>query len=134
MPSGAREPLREYGRVVTASILGYLEAHGDTARDAALAEGLIAAAAYGRISGTLGATMRETVAMFLRFRMPFVREMGDAVRRRDLDAAGATDLLESMTVAIDRLLDATLEGYEHAAIRPFDGVMRDAAPRGGVRP
>jgi excisionase family DNA binding protein len=134
VPSGAREPLREYGRVVTSSILGYLESTTGTARDAALAEGLIAAAAYGRISGTLGATMRETVNMFLRFRMPFVHEMGEAVRRRDLDASGATEFLESMSCAIDRLLDATLEGYEHGAVRAEARPAHRAAYEEGPRP
>jgi len=100
---------------VTGSIVAYLEASSPAGRDTALAEGLIAAAAYGRIAGTLGATMRETVATFLRFRTPFIKEMAEAARRRGLDAGGATELMEETTVAIDRLLDATLEGYEHAA-------------------
>ena len=116
VPSGAREPLRRYGRIVATSIVSYLDARDDDHREAALAEGLIAAAAYGRIAGTLGATMRETVSTFLRFRTPFVHEMAGAARRQGLDAAGATDLLEAVTVAVDRLLDATLEGYERGAV------------------
>lgn len=127
VPSGAREPLRIHGRVITTSILGYLEASNDRDRDAALAEGLIAAAAYGRIAGSLGATMHETVATFLRFRMPFVREMAGAARRQGLDAAGAADLLEAVTVAVDRLLDATLEGYERT-MTPRAGRTRGARP------
>jgi excisionase family DNA binding protein len=129
VPSGAREGLREYGRVVTGSILAYLQATAPVARDTALAEGLIAAAAYGRIAGTLGATMRETVATFLRFRTPFVKEMAEAARRQGLDAAGTAELLEAMTVAIDRLLDATLEGYEHAGTH----LRSTAPPRGRGR-
>lgn len=118
VPAEAREPLRAHGRVITGSILRYLEASDPDRREAALAEGLLAAAAYGRIAGMLGASMRETVATFLRFRMPLVHEMAGAARRQGLDAAGATEVLEAATVAIDRLLDATLEGYEHAAARP----------------
>jgi len=125
VPTSAREPLRSHGRVITASILRHLEAGSDQDRDAALAEGLIAAAAYGRIAGTLGATMRETVATFLRFRMPFVREMAGAARRQGLDAGGATELLEAVTVAVDRLLDATLEGYEQVR-SPRAGRSRSA--------
>jgi excisionase family DNA binding protein len=125
VPTGAREPLRTHGRVITTSILRYLEAGNDRDRDAALAEGLIAAAAYGRIAGSLGATMRETVVTFLRFRMPFVREMASTARRQGLDAGGATDLLEAVTVAIDRLLDATLEGFE-LAMTPRAGRTRGA--------
>jgi excisionase family DNA binding protein len=120
VPTEAREPLRAHGRVITASILRYLEASDRDRREAALAEGLLAAAAYGRIAGMLGASMRETVATFLRFRMPLVHEMAGAARRQGLDAAGATEVLEAATVAIDRLLDATLEGYEHAAARPSE--------------
>jgi excisionase family DNA binding protein len=116
VPSGAREPLRSHGRIVAASIVSYLDARDDDLREAALAEGMIAAAAYGRIAGSLGATMRETVATFLRFRTPFVHEMAGAARRQGLDATGATDLLEAVTVAVDRLLDATLEGFESGAL------------------
>jgi excisionase family DNA binding protein len=117
VPETAREPLRAYGRIITGSILRYLDAPDGDAREATLAEGILAAAAYGRIAETLGATMRETVATFLRFRMPFVREIAGVARRQGLDAGGATDLLEAVTVAVDRLLDATLEGYEHATPR-----------------
>ncbi len=118
VPSGAREPLRSHGRIVASSILQFLDAQGDDPREAALAEGLIAAAAYGRIAGALGATMRETVATFLAFRTPFVHQVAETARRRGLDAAEATDLLEAVTVAIDRLLDATLEGYERGIAGP----------------
>jgi excisionase family DNA binding protein len=115
LPSGALEPLRSHGRIIATSIVRSLDARGADAREAALAEGLIAAAAYGRIAARLGATMRETVTTFLRFRTPFVHEMAGAAQRQGLDAAGATDMLESVSVTIDRLLDATLEGYEGCA-------------------
>lgn len=39
-------------------------------------------------------------------------ERVDRMRAISLDAARGTDLLDSVTVAIDRLLDVTLEGYE----------------------
>ena len=117
VPSGARESLRGYGRVITTSIMRSVEASDDDLREAALAEGMIAAAAYGRIAGTLGATMRETVATFLHFRTPFVREMAAAARRMGLDGPAATDLLDAVTVAVDRLLDATLDGFETASLR-----------------
>jgi excisionase family DNA binding protein len=124
VPAEAREPLRAHGRIITSSVLRYLETPDGDVREAALAEGLIAAAAYGRIARTLGASMRETVATFLRFRRPLVHEMALAARRQGLDAAGATEALEAVAVAIDRLLDATLEGYEQATPSP-------AAARGG---
>lgn len=129
VPSGARESLRGNGRVITTSIMRSVEARTDDLREAALAEGMIAAAAYGRIAGTLGATMRETVAAFLRFRMPFVREVAAAARRMGLDVPGATDLLDAVTVAIDRLLDATLEGFETASVREPQPIHRGRPKR-----
>ena len=124
IPTGALEPLRSHGRVIAASIVGSLQAPDADRREAALAEGMIAAAAYGRIAGSLGATMRETVATFLRFRTPFVHEMAGAAQRQGLDTAAATDLLEAVTVVVDRLLAATLEGYERGAASATD----DARP------
>ncbi len=129
VPSGARESLRSHGRAITSSILAYLEAAGDEARENALAEGLIAAAAYGRITGTLGATMREAVATFLRFRMPFVHEMAATAQRRGFDVAEAATFLESVTAAMDRLLDALLEGYEAATARTSGAGKRPGPPR-----
>ncbi len=129
VPKEALEPLRAHGRIITGSILRYLEAPDGDAREAALAEGLIAAAAYGRIAASLGASMRETVATFLRFRTPFVHEMAGAARRQGLNAAGAADLLEAVTVAIDRLLDATMEGHEHATQRPVERGRRRGTAR-----
>ncbi len=129
VPSGAREALRSHGRAITSSILGYLDAAGDDARERALAEGLIAAAAYGRITGGLGATMREAVAAFLHFRMPFIHEMAATVRRRGLDAAGAAAFLEGVTTAMDRLLDALLEGYESATARSGGPAGRPGSAR-----
>jgi excisionase family DNA binding protein len=129
VPKEALEPLRAHGRIITGSILRYLEVPDGDAREAALAEGLIAAAAYGRIAASLGASMRETVATFLRFRTPFVHEMAGAARRQGLDAAGAADLLEAVTVAIDRLLDATMEGHEHTTTRPAERTRRRRTPR-----
>jgi excisionase family DNA binding protein len=129
VPSGARESLRGFGRVITASIMRSVEARGDDLREAALAEGMIAAAAYGRIAGTLAATMRETVATFLRFRMPFVREVAVATRRMGLDGPAATDLLDALAVTVDGLLDATLESFETASVREPRPIQRGRPKR-----
>jgi hypothetical protein len=69
--------------------------------------------------------MRQTVATFLQFRRPFVEEMAAVARRRHLDAAGTAALLGSSAEAIDRLLDATLEGFE-LAMTPRAGRTRGA--------
>ncbi len=114
VPESSRVRLREQGRVIAASLIASIEATGERARTAALAAGIDAATDYGRIAGTLGATMRQTVATFLLFRRPFVEEMAAVARRRQLDAAGTAALLGVSAEAIDRLLDATLAGFEEA--------------------
>ena len=114
VPETSRLRLRDHGRVIAASLIGSIEATSESEREAALTAGMEAAADYGRIAATLGATMRQTVATFLHFRRPFVEEMGAVARRRDLDATGTAALLSASAEAIDRLLDATLEGFERA--------------------
>jgi excisionase family DNA binding protein len=118
VPESSRARLREQGRVIAASLIATVEATGERERDAALAAGIDVARDYGRIAGTLGATMRQTVATFLQFRRPFVEEMAAVARRRQLDAAGTAALLGASAEAIDRLLDATLDGFEQADLVP----------------
>jgi excisionase family DNA binding protein len=132
VPESSRARLREQGRVIAASLIAATEATGERDRDAALAAGIDVAKDYGRIAGTLGATMRQTVATFLQFRRPFVEEMAAVARRRQLDAAGTAALLGASAEAIDRLLDATLEGFEQA-MTPRARRDRSAVP-GGVEP
>jgi len=114
VPETSRLRLRDHGRVIAASLIGSIEATAEPEREAALTAGMEAAGDYGRIAATLGATMRQTVATFLHFRRPFVEEMGAVARRRELDATGTAALLSASAEAIDRLLDATLEGFEQA--------------------
>lgn len=114
VPESSRVRLREHGRVIAASLIASIEAPGEREQAAALGAGIEVATDYGRIAGTLGATMRQTVATFLQFRRPFVEEMAAVARRRQLDAAGTAALLGASAEAIDRLLDATLEGFEQA--------------------
>ena len=114
VPESSRVRLREQGRVIAASLIASIEATGEREQAAALAAGIDVATDCGRIAGTLGATMRQTVATFLQFRRPFVEEMAAVARRRHLDAASTAALLGSSAEAIDRLLDATLAGFEQA--------------------
>jgi excisionase family DNA binding protein len=127
VPESARARLREHGRVITASLIASIEAPGERQQAAALGAGIDVATDYGRIAGTLGATMRQTVATFLQFRRPFVEEMAAVARRRQLDAAGTAALLGASTEAIDRLLDATLAGFEQA-MTPRSGRARSRRP------
>ena len=114
VPESSRARLRDQGRVIAASLIASIEESGERQRLAALGAAIEAASDYGRIAATLGASMRQVVATFLQFRRPFVDEMAAVSRRRQLDAAGTAALLGAAAEAIDRLLDATLDGYERA--------------------
>jgi hypothetical protein len=71
--------------------------------------------------------------------MVFLHELAVIARRHGLDTTEATDLLESATEAVDRLLGALMEGYETATSTPCqvgraNGAERPAAIGGTVLP
>jgi excisionase family DNA binding protein len=110
-----RQPFRDQGRVIAESLLGFFDAPTSDEAEAAIGVAEAAADAYGRMAGARGASMSDTVAIFLRFRLPFIHELAGMARRRALDTAQATDLLERATEVIDRLIGALLRGHEAAA-------------------
>jgi excisionase family DNA binding protein len=112
-----RQPLRDHGQRIAAALLAFFDATDPEERGAALATAEDSAGVCGRIAGRIGLPCEATVEAFLRFRMPFVRELGGVARRRGLDTAETTRLLETATEALDRLLTAAIRGHE-AAIRP----------------
>lgn len=107
-----RAPLRDHGRRIAAALLTFFDATEVEDRGAALATAEASAAECGRIAGRIGLPMETTVETFLRFRMPFVRELGAVARRRGLDTVETTVLLETATEAIDRLLTSAIRGHE----------------------
>lgn len=117
MQGADRDPLREHGRGLSAALLGYLDAATEPEREARLAEAAEAAAHYGQLAQARGATIHETVAAYLRFSRPFISELATLARRRNLDTAEATELLESTVVALDRLLLATIDAHQSAPRR-----------------
>lgn len=107
-----RGPFRERGRQIAAALLGSFDAATPAEREETLAAAEAVAAEYGRIAARRRVSVRETVELFLRFRLPFMRELGAVARRRGLDTTETTELLESATDAFDRLLRATLREYD----------------------
>ena len=116
IPEAARDPLRGHGLRMTNALLAYLDASGPE-RDASLQVAWHAATAYGWIAGSVGASLREVIELFQDFRAPFVRELAAGASRRDLDAAQTSALLVAATEAMDRLLEASMHGYEAARPR-----------------
>ncbi len=110
-----REPFRESGRRITGSLLRFLDAPSLKARRAAMRDATRAMGACGRIAAGRGVGIRETVEMFLRFRMLFLGELVEVARRRGLDTVEATELLATATKAFDELLSTLMRGHEIAA-------------------
>lgn len=121
-----RTPLRDLGRRLSAALLLSFDAATPAERERALAEADEAAAEQGRMAAMQGVPLRETVDLFLRFRLPFVRELATVACRRSLDTIETTGLLGQATEAFDRLLRTTMLAHETAVLA--DG---DSSPRTG---
>jgi len=111
-----RERFRGYGRRIVTSLLDALDTDDQRKRSDRLREAEDACAEYGRIAGREGLGAPMTADLFLRFRRPFMTELGALARRREFDAASTSTLMADAHGALDGLLLATLGGWESAAL------------------
>jgi hypothetical protein len=111
----ARADFRRRGQELLAIILEHLDAPDRPTAAVKLAEAAEAAREYGVQAGRRGASLSETVALFLRFRSTFVGELAGIARRRRLDTREATALLVEVEGAMDSLLLALMTGQAQAA-------------------
>ena len=112
------EAFRAHCRQITKSLLGFIDATTPDEREMAIEDALRSAAEQGRIAARYGVEMNQAVEALLRSRLPFLRELAALARRRGLDIAAATDLLERATEAIDLLLSALMNGHMTATAKP----------------
>jgi excisionase family DNA binding protein len=109
-----RADLRRHGRDIVSALVDALDAPLlDEATQHARA--CVAAAACGRIAGETGMTLPQTLAVFMRFRAPFLHGLSALCYRRGLDGPAATALLERASNMMDRLLPSVVTGFESAA-------------------
>jgi excisionase family DNA binding protein len=111
-----RDRSRMLGRDILTSLIEALDSEDVARRAALLADAAAACAEYGRIAGREALGSAATAEFFLRFRRPFLDELGAMARRRDLDAASTFVLIADANAALDDLLVATLRGWEGAAL------------------
>jgi excisionase family DNA binding protein len=109
-----RQALRDHGDRIAGALLEFLDAELPAERAVALATAEDSSGECGRIAGRIGLPIQATMEAFLGFRMPFLRELSGVARRRGLDTAETTALLQTAIEAFDRLLIATVRGHEHA--------------------
>jgi len=112
IPAVNAPPYRDAGRQMIASLVVALARPGDGADQ--LSQARAGAGACGRLAFGDGLSLQEALALFVRFRVPFLHELGASARRRGLDAAATTAMLERASAAIDGLLPAVIAGYQSA--------------------
>jgi excisionase family DNA binding protein len=144
MGEAERESFREPGRRILAGILGFLDGGTGDDSEASLDVALEGAARYGRMAAERGMTVEATTETFLRFRLPFLDELGRIARRRRLPADEAMDLILAASRAFDRLLLSLIRGHgdgqggvplpvasPHAAAADAVAPVRAASPAPG---
>jgi hypothetical protein len=124
-----RDRSRALGRTILTSLLSALDTEDQVQRAALLADAGAACVEYGHIASREALGSAETAEFFLRFRRPFLDELGALARRRELDAAATSSLMSVANAALDDLLVATLRGWEGAAL---DVQTAAAKPGAGI--
>jgi excisionase family DNA binding protein len=127
-----REPFREPGRQILAGVLGFLDAATPEDGEAFLASAFDASARYGTLAREKGIGVDALTETFLRFRRPFLHELGRIARRRRLDTGDAMDLLLAASRVFDRLLLALIRGHRDLA-ESAPGPAPEPAVGGGRR-
>lgn len=106
-----RESFREPGRQILAGVLGFLDAGSPDDSEASLVGALDASARYGALAREHNIELDVLTDTFLRFRLPFLHELGRIARRRRLETDEAMDLLLAASRVFDRLLLALVRGH-----------------------
>lgn len=124
LDEGRRDRFRAYGRGIVVSLVAALDSDDPARRAELLRSADDACTEYGRIAGGEGLGCATTADLFLRFRRPFLAELGALARRREFDASATSTLIADANTALDGLLLATLRGWEAAAL----GIRRPRRP------
>lgn len=109
-----RQDFRNRGHLLLRVVLDHLDATDRKVAAAKLGEATAATREYGVQAALRGASLSETVELFLRFRSSFVGELAGVARRRRLDTREATALLLEAEGAMDSLLVALMTGHGQA--------------------
>jgi excisionase family DNA binding protein len=121
LPPDIRSSFRDRGRELVAALLDHLDATDEQAAAERLTEAKRLAASHGREVAGLGLSLTDAVEGFLRFRSPFTEALGSLARRRGLDTAQATALLNQAELATDALLVAVMTGHSLATAERVAG-------------
>ena len=123
-----RDRFRGYGRSIVTSLVAGLDTDDERRRAELLRDAEAACTEYGRVAGREGLGGATTADLFLRFRRPFLAELGALARRREFDATATSTLIADANAALDGLLLATMRGWEAAALGATRRPRRPATP------
>ena len=107
-----RDRFRRFGRSMVAALVVALDAADALEREGLLRDAETACAEYGDVAAREGLDSATTADMFLRFRRPFLDELGALARRRELDASATASLIAEANAALDGLLVTTLRSWQ----------------------
>jgi excisionase family DNA binding protein len=113
-----RDALRRQSGVLTEGLFAALTATDPGVRRDALLAAEAAAGQLGAVAAAHGATLVESVQLFVRFRALVLAEFGSVAIRRGLATSDATSLLVSGGAAADRLLTVFIAGHSGRADTP----------------
>ena len=123
MSEDSRERFRQYGRGIVTALVAALDTPMSASGASSFATPRTPARNTAGSPGARASGSATTTDLFLRFRRPFIAELGAIARRREFDADATSTLFTDANTALDDLLLATLRGWEAAA------TGRDRRPR-----
>ena len=97
--------------LLVAALVQHLDAADDAARDAALEHAARLAHDLGARLGRGGASLTDSVALFVAARRPFLAELGSLAKRRALDARRLAGLFDAASGALDQCLLRFIDGH-----------------------
>ncbi|MDQ3937731.1 MAG: helix-turn-helix domain-containing protein, partial [Chloroflexota bacterium] len=124
-----REWFRHHGRRLAEALLGHLDSAGSFSEER-LAEATAEAAEYGRVASAIGVSLSQAVEGFLRFRRPFLHQLGLVARQRGFSAGDTSELMEGAERAMDRLLIAAMASH---GVRRVGSTLTDATETESLR-
>ncbi|MFL5750340.1 MAG: MerR family transcriptional regulator [Chloroflexota bacterium] len=114
VPAQHRDAFRADGRGLVASLVAYLDAEDDAARERAEAGAAALTQDLGRRLAAAGLSLTESVGLFVTARRPFLAELGAIARRRALPADRLSAMFEDASALLDRLLIRLVSAHQAA--------------------
>jgi excisionase family DNA binding protein len=118
IPEAHRAAFRADGRGLVSSLVAYLDADDDAAREVAESRAAALTDDLARRLAAAGLSLTESVALFVSARRPFLAELGAIARRRALPADRISAMFEDASALLDRLLIRLVTVHQQGCAMP----------------